>query len=120
MVVLAGVVVWPIILWTAPLSVEAGFCVAGLFLLVCYWRYPRLPLHLPPLLFWSASVAFIPLWISLRLPAAVMHGQFRWSDALAPPFRGLLIAAAIFPIAHVLFSLAGLAAHLYHRSHPET
>ena len=120
MVVVAGVVVWPIILWTTPLSVEAGFCVAGLFLLICYWRYPRLPFRLPPLLFWSVSVAFIPLWLLLRLPADLMQRPFRWPDVSESPFGGLLIAAAIFPIAHMLFSLAGLTIHLYHRFRPKT
>jgi hypothetical protein len=120
MVVVAGVVVWPIILWTTPFSVEAAFCLAGFFLLVCYWRYPRLPFRLPPLLFWGASVVFIPLWVSLRLPAKIIHELFGWPDATGSPFRGLLIAAAIFPIAHILFSLAGLAVYLYHRSRPKT
>jgi hypothetical protein len=120
MVIVAGVVVWPIILWTTPFSIEAAFCLAGFFLLVCYWRYPRLPFRLPPLLFWSASVAFIPLWVSLRVPAKIMHGLFRWPDANESPFHGLLIAAVIFPIAHILFSLADLAAHLYHRHRPRT
>ena len=120
MVVLAGVVVWPIVLWTAPFSVEAAFCLAGFFLLVCYWRYPRLPFRLPPLMFWCLSVAFIPLWLSIRLPVEIIHGRLRWPDTTESPFGGLLIAAAIFPIAHIVFSLAGLVAHLYHRSRPKT
>jgi hypothetical protein len=92
MLVIAGVVVWPLIFWIYPFSVESLFCLLGLFLFICYWRYPRLPFHTPPLLFWIGSLALIPGWVLLRL--AVLR------DITNSPLGGYLLAGVVVARLH--------------------
>jgi hypothetical protein len=103
-VVIAGIMVWPQILWFYPFSPDSLFYMLGLFLLVCYWRYPHLPFHIPRLLFWIGSLGFIPCWALLR--TALLR------DFSNSPLAGLLIAAAFLAVAHIALSLVGLVAYL--------
>ena len=96
--------------WITASLISISLCFYGMFLLIQYFRYPKIGFGLSKRVFWITSLTFCPAWIipvtltlnwPLRLPP-----EDEWSGWL--PWVGLGGALMIFPFTHFVFSAIAL------------
>lgn len=78
------------------------------FLIVQYWRYPRLAFRMGRTLFWLCSAAYVPAWILVLLFSREELAMPAWH--LLHGYEGVLFAGLILPAVHFVLSIGGLYA----------
>jgi len=92
--------------WITAFTICVALFLYGIFLLIQYFRYPKIGFGLSKRFFWTSSLLFCPAWIlpvvlALNWPLRLPSEEY-WSDLM--PWIGLGGALMIFPLSHFIFS----------------
>lgn len=96
--------------WFTACLISVALLLYGIFLLVQYFRYPKLGFGLSKRVFWVSSVLFCPAWtipvaLLLEWPLRLPSKEY-WDDFM--PLIGLGLTLMILPLCHCILSVIAL------------
>jgi hypothetical protein len=95
------------IMWILALCISIALLGYGIFLLINYFRYPKIFFRIPKRAFWLTSALYCPAWIfplllTLDYPSSLPRPEL-WGEYL--PFLWIALFILFFPAIHFTLSI---------------